>query len=63
MSLYSDPAKALKAIDPSDNYTGTEIEGLDPFARQLRRFDIKVPYPNRPSKPLSIANQLEDKKC
>ena len=33
---------ALESIDPSENYIGTELEGLDAFQRQLKRFDIKV---------------------
>ncbi len=33
---------ALEAIDPSDNYIGTNMEGLDAYQRQLKRFDIKV---------------------
>ena len=34
--------KALEEIDPSDNYIATELEGLDAYQRQLKRFDIKV---------------------
>lgn len=34
--------EALESIDPSENYIGTELEGLDAFQRQLKRFDIKV---------------------
>ena len=34
--------QALEEIDPSENYIGTELEGLDAFQRQLKRFDIKV---------------------
>lgn len=33
---------ALEELDPSENYKGTELEGLDAFERQLKRFDIKV---------------------
>ena len=33
---------ALEAMDPSDNYIGTPLEGLDAYQRQLKRFDIKV---------------------
>lgn len=33
---------ALRELDPDENYAGTEFEGLDPFERQLKRFDIKV---------------------
>lgn len=34
--------KSLEDIDPSENYKGTELEGLDAYERQLKRFDIKV---------------------
>lgn len=33
---------ALEKLDPSENYIGTSLEGLDAFSRQLKRFDIKV---------------------
>lgn len=33
---------ALESIDPSENYKGTDLEGLDAYQRQLKRFDIKV---------------------
>ena len=33
---------SLEEIDPSANYVGTELEGLDAYQRQLKRFDIKV---------------------
>lgn len=32
----------LESLDPSENYVGTELESLDAFSRQLKRFDIKV---------------------
>ncbi len=32
----------LERIDPSENYVGTSLDGLDAFSRQLKRFDIKV---------------------
>lgn len=32
----------LEERDPSKSYRGTELEGLDAFQRQLKRFDIKV---------------------
>lgn len=35
-------AAALEEIDPSENYIGTELEGLDAYQRQLKRFNIKV---------------------
>ena len=35
-------AKTLEELDPSENYRGTPLEGLDAFQRQLKRFDIKV---------------------
>ena len=34
--------QVLEELDPSVNYIGTELEGLDAFSRQLKRFDIKV---------------------
>lgn len=33
---------ALEELDPSENYVGTPLEGLDAYERQLKRFDIKV---------------------
>ncbi len=33
---------ALEALDPSENYKGTSLEGLDAYQRQLKRFDIRV---------------------
>lgn len=44
-SLYTTSAgftAALESLDPSENYKGTSLEGLDAFQRQLKRFDIKV---------------------
>ncbi|MGI6267900.1 MAG: phage major capsid protein [Acutalibacteraceae bacterium] len=35
-------SKALEELDPSENYVGTNLEGLDAFERQLKRFDIRV---------------------
>lgn len=32
----------LEGLDPSEQYIGTRLEGLDAFERQLKRFDIKV---------------------
>lgn len=44
--LYSITGKsfteALSELDPDSQYKGTELEGLDAFERQLRRFNIKV---------------------
>ena len=34
--------QALEAADPSAQYAGTELAGLDAFERQLKRFDIHV---------------------
>ena len=31
--------KVLESLDPSENYKGTALEGLDAFQRQLKRFD------------------------
>ena len=35
-------AQVLERQDPSEQYKGTALEGLDAFQRQLKRFDIKV---------------------
>ena len=35
-------SQVLEELDPSRNYIGTELEGLDAYQRQLKRFDIKV---------------------
>ncbi len=35
-------AKTLEGMDPSEQYRGTPLEGLDAFQRQLKRFGIKV---------------------
>jgi hypothetical protein len=40
---------ALEELDPSENYRGTELEGLDAYERQLKRFDIRVSGPNSDS--------------
>lgn len=32
----------LEELDPSENYKGSELEGLDAYQRQLKRYDIKV---------------------
>ena len=32
----------LESLDPSEDYRGTELEGLDAYQRQLKRFGIKV---------------------
>lgn len=37
---------ALEKLDPSENYKGTSLEGLDAFQRQLKRFGIKVSGPD-----------------
>ncbi len=34
--------QVLERHDPSEQYKGTNLEGLDAFQRQLKRFDIKV---------------------
>ena len=34
--------QVLEREDPSEQYKGTPLEGLDAFERQLKRFDIKV---------------------
>ena len=35
-------AQVLESMDPSEQYKGTSLEGMDAFQRQLKRFDIKV---------------------
>ena len=44
--MYGEAGKSfsqvLEGCDPSENYKGTALEGLDAFQRQLKRFDIKV---------------------
>lgn len=34
--------QVLEKLDPSEQYRGTAMEGLDAFQRQLKRFDIRV---------------------
>ena len=34
--------QALETADPSDNYRGTALEGLDAYERQLKRFGVHV---------------------
>lgn len=34
--------KTLEELDPSENYEGTELEGLDAYERQLNRFGIRI---------------------
>ena len=34
--------KVLEELDPSENYIGTAMDGLDAYQRQLKRFNIKV---------------------
>ncbi len=34
--------QVLESADPSENYRGSDMEGMDAFQRQLKRFDIKV---------------------
>ncbi len=44
--MYQEAGKSftqvLEAGDPSEQYKGTGMEGMDAFQRQLKRFDIKV---------------------
>lgn len=35
-------SKALEEMDSSENYIGSNLEGLDAYERQLKRFDIHV---------------------
>ena len=38
-------AARLEELDPSADYRGTPLEGLDAYQRQLKRFDIRVSGP------------------
>ncbi|WBY63842.1 MAG: Phage major capsid protein [Thermocaproicibacter melissae] len=44
--MYATPGKTftqvLESLDPSENYIGTPLEGLDAYQRQLKRFGIHV---------------------
>ncbi len=44
--MYGEAGKSFSQVledaDPSENYRGTPLEGLDAFQRQLKRFDIHV---------------------
>ena len=48
----------LEKLDPSENYRGTALEGLDAFSRQLKRFDIKVKGRNSDLCKLSLEFKL-----
>ena len=37
--------QVLERLDPSEQYRGTALEGLDAYQRQLKRFNIKVKGP------------------
>lgn len=37
--------RVLEELDPSENYKGTNLEGLDAYQRQLKRFNIRVSGP------------------
>ncbi len=39
-------SQTLEALDPSENYKGTSLEGLDAYQRQLKRFGIKISGPD-----------------
>ncbi len=47
--MYGVPGKSftqtLEGLDPSADYAGTPLEGLDAYQRQLKRFDIRVGGP------------------
>ena len=44
--MYHEAGKSftqvLERLDPSEQYRGTALEGLDAYQRQLKRFDIRV---------------------
>src|SRR5574344_769861 len=60
--MYSSNGKSLtnvlEELDPSENYKGTQLEGLDAYQRQLKRFDIKVggPYSDNIQKFFETSN-------
>lgn len=39
-------SQVLEMLDPSEQYKGTSLEGLDAYQRQLKRFNIRVGGPN-----------------
>ena len=47
--MYGAPGKTftqvLESLDPSENYAGTPLEGLDAYQRQLKRFGIRAGGP------------------
>ncbi len=47
--MYGVPGKSftqvLEELDSSENYRGTDLEGLDAYQRQLKRFGIRVSGP------------------
>lgn len=48
----------LEELDPSANYKNTDMQGLDAFQRQLKRYDIKVggPYSDQVQKFFETSN-------
>jgi len=42
-------SQVLEALDPSENYRGTALEGSDAFQRQIKRFGIRLSGPNSDS--------------
>ncbi|MCY1715088.1 phage major capsid protein [Caproiciproducens galactitolivorans] len=44
--MYGTPGKSftdvLESLDPSENYAGSNLDGLDAYQRQLKRFAIRV---------------------
>ena len=34
--------QVLEELDPSQNYAGSDLDGLDAYQRQLKRYDIRV---------------------
>ena len=51
-------SQQLERLDPTKNYTNSELAGLDAFQRQLKRFDIKVS--GRYSDPIAKFFQTSD---
>ena len=43
---------ALEKLDPSENYIGTALEGLDAFSRQLKRFRARAVFRPHAAEPI-----------
>lgn len=50
--------RTLEELDPSANYEGTPLAGLDAYQRQLKRFDIRVGGPGSDPAPTRWKNSF-----